>query len=154
MTKQRKPNRSDKYQHVYKETAVTDEFLSHHYNVLNQHSGLNPYAYDEEERVYELKDQLKERFWELAKIHLTDKQFRIARLQADGYNQAETAAILGYSSQSSVCKTLNGNAFYGKSLYAGHTYGGIIKKMQRVVAKDPKTIEILAEIAELEDPGY
>jgi len=88
----KRPNRSDKYQYVICEVSCTDEYLQSFSNNDSIAHQLNPYGYDE--RADELVDELKKLFWEIADKQLTPRQKEILHMRADGYTQQEIANYL------------------------------------------------------------
>lgn len=138
--------RSQAYQFKFAEVFITDEYLKSFSNSSSLGSQLNPYQYDE--RIFELEDKLKEKFWQIAENILTENQKLIIKLTCDGYTQMEIAKMLNVN-QSSVCKCLSGNIDY--STGTPRVYGGILKKLHKFVLADPEIKEILKEMAELRE---
>jgi DNA-binding CsgD family transcriptional regulator len=106
---------------------------------------LNPYEYSED--LFNLQDQLKKEFWELAQKILTARQWEVLNLVCEGHTQTEIAKMLGVN-QSSIVKTIQGNCDY---VHGAKRYGGLIKKMKTAIAKDPKFQEIFTQIQELKE---
>lgn len=142
----KRQNRSDKYQYLLLETAVSNDMMEAFCNedsIYNRLSG--GFIYDE--RMLELEDRLKKEFWRVVDTLLTPRQKEVIRLYADGYTQMEIAKKLEVN-QSSITKSLNGNVDYknGKKVY-----GGAKKKINKIIQSDEKIMEILLEMAELRD---
>lgn len=133
----KKPNRSDKYQHLLLEIPVSYETLS----AFHDES-----FYSEE--LLDLKDQLFKAYWDLLNRIATPNQLQVAKLLSQGHTQVEAAKILNVN-QSSIVKTILGNADYsdpkGKKFY-----GGIAKKARKAAQSDPTIINILNKIMELQ----
>jgi len=145
---EKKNTRSFSYQAIFHELSCSNEMLQSFSNEESLHKRLNPFAYNEE--VLELEDQLKIEFWRIVNTLLTSRQKEVIRLYADGYTQMEIAKMLDVN-QSSITKSINGNVDYknGKK-----SYGGIRRKVKKIVETDPKVKEILAKIQELRDEDY
>jgi len=140
---EKRKNRSDKYQYLLLEISSSHEMLETFRNEDSISHRLNPFQYDED--IIDLEDQLKEEFWRVVDATLTDRQKQVIKFSADGYTQMETAKLLGVN-QSSITKSLHGNVDYRKNK---KVYGGIEKKLKKIVDSDPKIKEILDKIAEL-----
>jgi len=138
--------RSQAYQFKFAEVFITDEYLKSFANSSSLGSQLNPFQYDE--KVFELEDRLKEKFWQIADSILTENQKVIIKLTCDGYTQMEIAKMLNVN-QSSVCKCLSGNIDY--STGKPRIYGGLIKKLHKYVLADPEIKKILDEMNELRE---
>jgi RNA polymerase sigma factor (sigma-70 family) len=141
---ERRPNRSDHYQHLLLETVCSNDMMEAFPNeesIYNRLSG--GFIYDE--RMLELEDRLKKEFWRVVDTLLTPRQREVIRLYADGYTQMEIAKMLNVN-QSSITKSLNGNVDYknGKRIY-----GGAKKKINKIIQSDEKITEILREMSEL-----
>lgn len=144
----KRANRSDKYQYLLLETVCSNDMMESFANEESIYKRLNPFAYSEE--ILELEDQLKVEFWRIVNELLTPRQREVIRLYADGYTQMEIAKMLNVN-QSSITKSLNGNVDYknGKKIY-----GGARKKMKKIIENDKKIKEILQKIAELRDDTF
>ena len=150
-----KKNRSNQYQHFFKELRATDEWLA---RFRNEESIGGILARDEEEK--ELREQLAKEVLSLMPKTLTPKQLQVARLYyIEGMTQTEIATKLGVV-QTSIHKMLTGNYDYTRNddkskadtpsgVRKAKKYGGIIKKLRRAVDDSPKIQEILAKIADL-----
>lgn len=136
-----RPNRSDHYQWKIMEAYVSTDFLSNFSNA----DGLNGELYNDQ--LLDLRDELKDLTFKLMERELTERQLIIIKLSYDGYTQSEIAKALNVN-QSSINKSLNGNTDYRKGK---KTYGGIIKKMRRLVQEDPAIQQVLLKIEELSD---
>jgi DNA-binding CsgD family transcriptional regulator len=106
---------------------------------------LDPWSYNEE--IVDLKDQLRESFWRLVASHLTKRQQEVVKLRCLGLTQTMIAKKLKVN-QSSITKSINGNCDYknGKRVY-----GGIIRKIQKLIITDPEVQKIFGKIKELEE---
>lgn len=112
-------------------------------------SRLNPWGHNEE--LIELKEKLVKEFWRLVETKLTERQREVMKLSARGLTQTEIAKKLNVN-QSSITKSINGNCDYrnGKKVY-----GGIRKRMQKLIEKDAKISELLKQIEEIQgDTGF
>lgn len=142
----RKPNRSDKYQYKYAEIQVSDEFMNLYTNEENAH--LDNVRHSEE--YIELNNAATAL---IIDIMTNDKQFTknqrtVSKMKASGMTQAEIATELGCN-QSSVVKTLLGNVDYsdGKRVM----YGGVAKKLKRVLKESEKFRTIIKKLYEMEE---
>jgi DNA-binding CsgD family transcriptional regulator len=144
----RRPNRSDAYQQIYLEICCPDEVLSTYSNEESVYKRLNPFSYNED--VAELEEQLRLEFWRVVNESLTTRQKDVVRLYADGYTQQEIAKMLKIN-QSSITKALNGNVDYknGKKVY-----GGLKKRLKKLIETDEKIQIILKNIADLRDENW
>ena len=113
------------------------------------HKRLNPFAYNED--IITLEDELKVEFWRMVNENLTPRQREVVRLYSDGYTQQEIAKSLNVN-QSSITKSLNGNTDYQNG--SKRVYGGLKKKMKKIIQTDPKIKEILQKISDLRDEEY
>ena len=103
--------------------------------------------YEENESLLDLREQLKERFWEIINAGLTERQQQVIKLSIEGFTQNEIAKQLGIN-QTSVHKVIRGNIDYknGKK-----RYGGALKKIDKLCRGDKEIQRILAEIRDLYD---
>jgi predicted DNA-binding protein YlxM (UPF0122 family) len=138
--------RSQAYQSLFCETTYSHEMLSSFSNEESISARLNPFEYDE--RLIELEEELKVAFWKIVNEQLTDRQKDVIKLYADGYTQCEIARKLNVN-QSSITKSLNGNADYRAGKAHKRSFGGSKKKLNRIIDTDEKIIEILRKMAEL-----
>ena len=163
--------RSDSYQYLMNEISVEDFVLDKFLNEQGLYAELNPYHYNE---LYaEIKDKIKQRFWELAKTHCTDRQYTVLQMTASGMTQEEMADTLKVN-QSSINKTLRGSDqsyIKGSRLQrerlaekpltesegAGNLhrrrrksdimkYGGAITKLRKLVREDPVLAQLLEDL--------
>jgi len=144
----RRPNRSEKYQHLIVETSCPHEMLEAFSNEDSIYKRLNPFSYNEQ--VSELEEQLRQEFWRIVETQLTTRQKEVLKLYSNGYTQQEIAKKLGVN-QSSITKCLNGNVDYKNGR---RSYGGAKRKIQKLIQNDPKIQEILKKIAELRDENW
>ena len=146
---ERRPNRSDHYQHLLLETACSNDMMESFPNEDSIHNRLSGgFIYDE--TLIELEDQLKVEFWRVVDTLLTPRQKEVIRLYSDGYTQMEIAKMLNVN-QSSITKSLNGNVDYknGKKVY-----GGAKKKLNKIIENDEKIKEILLKISEIREEKW
>ncbi len=138
-------NRSDKYQYRILEVLCPEELWNNFTNQQSISTLLNPWQYDE--KVLLLKDQLREEFWIIAKEHCTERQYQVLTMYCGGMTQMEIAKVLNVN-QSSITKSLNGNTDYKNG---GRVYGGLVKKLKKIVDNDPKIQSIFQRIQELQE---
>lgn len=137
--------RSDTYQHLFREVLFTPE----QWGVVS-----NTPAMADQTTIHELLDldeDLRLRMWQHIDLHLTANQRAILQLVYLDYTQWEIADKLGIN-QSSVHKTLHGN-----SDYSGPTmkrYGGIGKKLTKIILHDPDIRAIMQKIEEIYDDDF
>jgi predicted DNA-binding protein YlxM (UPF0122 family) len=159
MTKEKRSNRSDHYQHLLVETAWPNEMLESFSNEESVYKRLNPFSYND--KIAELEDELKREFWRIVNEHLTERQRQVVRYYADGYTQQEIAGKLQVN-QSSITKSLNGNVDYkhvstdknGGMKKTKKIYGGIKKRIRKLIEQDVKIREILQKISDLRDENW
>ncbi len=153
--KERKPTRSDKYQHLLLETSYSNEMMETFSNNDSISDRLNPFQYNEE--LMDLEEQLKVEFWRIVQ-QLTPRQRRVLELSAKNYTQMEIARVLKVN-QSSVTKSINGNCDYSKKQNSikgekRRVYGGSTKKLRKIIETDSVIQEILQKMAELQEPKW
>lgn len=141
--------RSAKYQYLIREVNFSADVLSYFSNEQSIAYRLDPFKYDEE--ILLLEDQLKEKLRNVCKERLTERQYNVLKMHLDGYTQIEIAKALNVN-QSSVNKCINGNSEYGKR--KGRIYGGLIKKLRRILSEDSDFQNILKRIDELREDKY
>jgi DNA-binding CsgD family transcriptional regulator len=149
--KDKKPNRSDKYQNLFIESSFPSEMLESFCTEDSIQKRLNPFAYNEE--VLDLEIKLRDRFWIVAKENLTERQFEVLKLTALGSTQTEIALTLSVN-QSSITKSLHGNVDYKnikEKKNNSKSYGGSIQKLQKILEKDEETQKILTKIRDIQD---
>jgi hypothetical protein len=140
----KRSNRSDSYQNLYLETSFSNDMLDIFSNEDSISSRLNPFSYDE--RLLDLEEPLKVEFWRVADEHLTERQKKVMRLSSEGKTQMEIAKLLNVN-QSSITKCIFGNVSYlnnGKTIY-----GGIKKKLLKVIETDEKIKDILNQMSSI-----
>ena len=143
----RKKNKSDSYQYKIVEIAVDPAILNDFPFFEGLGYQLNVARYSE--RFYELRQELMIEVLRIIKINLTRRQCEVVTLRLEGKTQIQIADELGIH-QTTVHKLLMGNIDYtnGKK-----RYGGAIKKLKKMCAKDDKVLEILEEMEELRSNG-
>jgi predicted DNA-binding protein YlxM (UPF0122 family) len=145
---EKRKNRSDSYQYLLLETVCSNDMMEAFCNEDSIYNRLNPFGYNED--LSELESLLKIEFWRIVDTLLTPRQCQIVRLYSDGYTQMEIAKILQVN-QSSITKSLNGNVDYknGKRIY-----GGVRKKINKIIENDDKIKEILSKMTALRDEKW
>jgi len=148
MDRDRRKNRSDKYQYVLLETSCANEMMEAFTNADSIYNRLDSFMYNEE--LLDLEEDLRKEFWRIVNELLTDRQKQVIKLYADGYTQMEIAKMLNVN-QSSITKSLNGNVDYknGKKIY-----GGARKKIRKIIENDDKIKAILARMQDLRETKY
>ncbi len=139
----RRPTRSDKYQHLIVESAFSNEMMESFSNDESIYNRLNPFDYNEE--LLDLEDELKKEFWRIVDNLLTPRQKAVLKLASEGHTQMEIAKKLKVN-QSSITKSLNGNVDYknGKKVY-----GGSKKKILKIIESDEGIKAILDKMQEI-----
>lgn len=140
----RNRNRSDAYQIYLLEVSVSPFILGDLSSAQGMTYRLQPSG--ESELLYDLREQLKKRLWEIIEIGLTERQKEVIKLSVeDGLTQNEIAKKLGIN-QTSVHKVIRGNIDYknGKK-----RYGGAFKKIDKLCQADEEIQRILEEIRDL-----
>ena len=140
----KRKNRSDSYQWVLLETSFSHDMLDVFSNEDSICYKLNPFHYDE--RLLDLEDELKQRFWEIVNAMLTKRQKDVIHLSADGYTQMEIAKFLNVN-QSSITKSIHGNVDYKGN--GRRNYGGSKRKLLKIIETDEKIKEILKKINDI-----
>jgi predicted DNA-binding protein YlxM (UPF0122 family) len=144
----RSKNRSDRYQYVLVESACSPEMLTEISDSDSIGSQLNPFGYNED--LLDLKDRLKELFWQMINEKLTPRQKEVLELYCDGYTQTEIAKRLNVN-QSSITKSINGNCDYKKGR---RIYGGSKTRLRKLAENNQEIQDILSQMAELQDGKY
>jgi DNA-binding CsgD family transcriptional regulator len=142
----KRKNRSDSYQWILLETTFSHEMLDSFSNEDSIFYKLNPFHYDE--RLLDLEDQLKKRFWEIVEMMLTSRQQNVIKLSADGYTQMEIAKLLDVN-QSSITKSIHGNVDYKGN--GRRNYGGSKRKLLKILETDPQIQEIIQKMNEIRE---
>lgn len=140
----RTKNRSDSYQFIILETAVSPEMLTEISDNNSIGSQLNPFGYNEE--LLDLKEKLKEEFWRIVRTQLTKRQCEVIELYCQGLTQMQIAKKLSVN-QSSVTKSINGNCDYRNNK---RVYGGAKKKIFKIAEKNENIQVILKRISEIQ----
>lgn len=148
LMKNKKSNRSDRYQYLYAEVSFTYEMMGIFSNEDSISKKLNPFKYNEE--ILDLEDQLKKEFWRVVESSLTDRQKDVIKLYAQGLTQMEIAKKLKVN-QSSITKSIHGNIDYKGNK---RCYGGSQRKLKKIIEEDSKIQEILRKINELRDRDW
>jgi predicted DNA-binding protein YlxM (UPF0122 family) len=140
----RNRNRSDSYQIYLLEVSVSPFILGDLSTAQGMTYRLQPLG--ESDMLYDLREQLKVRLWQIIEAGLTDRQKEVIKLSVEeGLTQNEIAKKLGIN-QTSVHKVIRGNIDYknGKK-----RYGGAFKKIDKLCQADEEIQRILEEIREL-----
>lgn len=145
---EKRKNRSDAYQHVLVEFACGHDVLEGFCNEDSIYSKLNPFDYDE--RLLDLKDQLKEEFWRIVNTLLTPRQKEVLELRSKGLTQMEIAKKLKVN-QSSITKCIYGNTDYRSDK---RIYGGIKKRLDKIIENDDKIKAILKQMRDIQDERW
>jgi len=146
---EKRKNRSDRYQYLILETACSVEIMETFCNEDGIYNRLNPFSYNED--LITLEEQLKQEFWRIVETLLTERQKEIVRLYSDGYTQMEIAKML-HVNQSSITKSLNGNVDYKGGIRK--TYGGIKRKVIKIIDTDNNIKEILEKMSSLREEKW
>ncbi len=141
----RNKNRSDSYQWHLMEITVSPFILGDLSSAQGMTYRLQPY--EENERLLDLRDQLKTRLWQIIDTGLTERQKQVIKLSIDGFTQNEIAKQLGIN-QTSVHKVIRGNIDYKNGR---KRYGGAFKKIFKLCQFDQEIQKILFEIRDLYD---
>ena len=147
---ERKTCRSDHMQHLFAEIAFAPEMLSIFSNDESISARLDPWQYDE--RLFDLYEKLRKEFWRVAKECLTERQYEIVELTAQGMTQQQCASMLSIN-QSSIAKSLRGNVDYSED-GPKVEYGGSERKLREMCAKDKKIQRILKRIDEIRESKW
>ena len=137
-----KKNKSDSYQYRIIEIAIDPHILSDFSSGDGLGAQLGKSGYSE--RVQELREQLMVEVRRLIRTCLTERQMQVVVMFLQGKTQVQIAKKLGIC-QPSVHKALKGNIDYKNG---AARYGGAIKKLQKLCAKDEKVLELLIQIDE------
>lgn len=136
----KRPNRSDRYQYLMKETHITPE----HWASFQQEECDSP---ETKEQLAYLQEQLFQRLTLLMRQHLTEKQRQVIALTLEGMTQAEIAKALN-KNQSSITKSLHGSQFAHET----KKHGGSFKRLRKVANADPICQYLQAQIQDLISP--
>jgi predicted DNA-binding protein YlxM (UPF0122 family) len=151
--REKRRTRSSKYQQIFHEILFADDTLAMFMNEDSIQERLSGgFSYDE--RILDLEDKLKERFWELVDNELTERQAQVLHLYSKNYTQNEIAVKLSIN-QSSVAKSLHGNANYSKNkndkIKKPAMYGGSDKKLKALIDQDEIIQNILEQMHEIRE---
>ena len=136
----KKRNRSDSYQYKIVEIAVDPNVLNDFPLMDGLGSQLNLAKYSE--KFYDLRQQLMKEVLRIISTNLTQRQCEVVTLRLQGKTQIQIADQLGIH-QTTVHKLLMGNIDYANGK---KRYGGAIKKLKKICAKDEKVLKILKEM--------
>ena len=143
MTNDRRRNRSDAYQPNLLEIPVSPNILGDLSSAQGMNYKIAPFEYNE--KLLDLKEELKTRLWEIIEIGLTERQKQVIKLSVQNFTQNEIAKMLGIN-QTSVHKVLRGNIDYRVQK---RRYGGAHKKIRKLCDADPEIQRILKEINDI-----
>lgn len=135
-------NRSAGYQHIYNELPFshTDMEL-----IVNScHYAFLVYPERANDNRVDLIDRLRVRVFELAELHLTEKQKRVMYLWVSGMTELEIGRHLGLN-QSGIHKCIYGNVSLRKP---GTFYGGIVGRLRALTADDDLCRSLLLSLRE------
>jgi predicted DNA-binding protein YlxM (UPF0122 family) len=136
---QKKDNR---LQTLYKEISVDPD-------ILTQILEAGESRQEDNQIVQEIKHELAEYIVSQCPTVLTGVQWSVLQLWLQGrYSQQQIADLLGVS-QTTICKTLNGNDAYNPDGTVTR-YGGIIAKLQGWASTDPYCLQLLQEMQDVE----
>lgn len=135
-----RPNRSDRYQYLMKETHITPE----HWASFQQEERDSP---ETKEQLAYLHEQLFQRLTLLMRQHLTEKQRQVIALTLEGMTQAEIAKALN-KNQSSITKSLHGSQLEHET----KKHGGSFKRLRKVANQDSICQYLQAQIQDLISP--
>lgn len=141
----RKKNKSSVYQHKIVEISVDPSVL----NDFDLDTGLgaqvNLAMYSEE--FYNLRQQLINEVMRIIDTNLTKRQAEVIKLRLEGKTQIQIAEELQIH-QTTVHKLLSGNIDYKNGQ---KRYGGAIKKLKKICAKDKAVMDILEKMEEFKN---
>lgn len=137
-----KSTHSASYQYKIREISWNDDFLS---SFSNQEGLYGSPEWIHQEELMDLKDELMQHFWRIANNNLTEHQLKILDLSCKGYTQTEMSKKLQVN-QSCIAKSI-----IGAKQVNGKTYGGSVKKLRRLMEKDPEVVKILNKIKEIKE---
>jgi len=140
---QKKKNRSDHYQHKIVEIPVDPTMLNDFpfCDGLGEFVNLSKYS----EEFYNLRQQLIKEVLRIIDSELTPRQAEVVKLRLLNMTQTQIAEKLGIH-QTTVHKLLMGNIDYANNK---KRYGGAIKKLKKVCARDSKILSILEKMEEM-----
>jgi len=139
----RKKNKSDHYQHKIVEISVDPTVLNDFpfYDGLGATLNLSKYS----EEFHNMRQKLIKEIIRVVNSELTPRQAEVVMLRLQDMTQTQIAEKLGIH-QTTVHKLLMGNIDYANGK---KRYGGAIKKLRKVCARDPEILEILKNMDEL-----
>lgn len=138
-----KKPKSAAYQHKIIEISVDPVILSDFPIADGLSAQINISMYSEE--FYDLRQQLIDEVMKLIYANLTKRQAEVVLLRLEGRTQVQIAEELQIH-QTTVHKLLCGNIDYSNGK---RRYGGAVKKLKRLCAKNEVIIEILQQMEEL-----
>ena len=139
----RRRNKSDSYQYKIVEISVDPVVLGEFPFVESLGFQLNLAKYSE--KFEDLRSQLLQEVLRIVSESLTKRQAEVVTLRLEGKTQIQIAEQLGIH-QTTVHKLLMGNIDYANGK---KRYGGAIKKLKKICAKDEIVQEILIEMDSL-----
>ncbi len=143
----RRAARSEAYQYLICEIPFGDDVLNS-FDYHQSYQGRLDQAQVSDD-ILQLQDELIQLVWTVIDTQCTKRQKEVLNLYfVQGMTQTETAKELGIN-QSSVVKSLWGNADYrGEKV---KRYGGIFKKLKKILSINPKALELMEKIKELQN---
>jgi DNA-binding CsgD family transcriptional regulator len=136
-------NKSDSYQYKIVEISV-DPVIMNEFPLVES-LGSQLHLAKHSEKFDELRDQLMQEVVRLINTKLTPRQSEVVTLRLQGKTQIQIADELGIH-QTTVHKLLMGNIDYANGR---KRYGGAIKKLKKLCAKDEVVQDILSELDNL-----
>lgn len=127
--------------HSYVEICIDPQILN---NISNE-EGLEAFleSHSISQEFQDLKEQLLEEVMSIVNTCLTDNQKQIVKMiYVDGKTQDQVSKELG-KHQTTIFKGLKGNQDYANG---GKRYGGAIKKIRKMCAKNEKVQKILEKM--------
>ena len=138
-----KKNKSDSYQHKIIEISVDPTILNDFPIDDGLGMFLNVSKFSEE--FYELRQELICEVLRVVNSELTPRQKEVVNLRLENLTQIEIAEKLSLH-QTTIHKIISGNIDYANGK---KRYGGALKKLKKLCAKDEKILEILKKMEDL-----
>ena len=139
----KKKNKSDSYQYKIVEISVDPAILGEF--PLAESLGFQLNLSRHSEMFDKLRERLMREVLRIINTSLTTRQSEVVTLRLQGKTQIQIAEELGVH-QTTVHKLLSGNIDYANGK---KRYGGAIKKLQKLCAKDETVLEILKNMEDL-----